>query len=356
MFQDLSLRKKSLILIGATVAVLMLIAAYFLVDQIARQSRESIELQAKNYIAVESSNIESFFAQYGRVVDTFVNSAHIKKWFSNWNDRTKDYSASPGYAEVNKDFVRVANDPSVLSAFIASAFTGEYFKENERTAAYADGRPYYANKRPWWQEANAVGKLYLGALSTDINTGAISAVLQTPIKNEQGTLIGVGGVDLQLDQIQQMIEGISFRQQGFGFLLDSDLKVVHLAEQSGHNLSITDDGGKQKDGLEGLERDFADTEGFNALNQLMLSQEQGFSKVTFKGEDFYVVFNRIELEKPLVKWNVGLMLPAEIIDQPVSNAVQATALSVIAMLVVILFVIYTAVSIIVKPIRSLIKV
>jgi len=153
-----------------------------------------------------------------------------------------------------------------------------------------------------------------------------------------------------------MVEGINFQSQGIGFLLDSDLKVVHLSKKLNHSLSITDDGGKKKDGLEGLERDFQKTEGFNQLNRLMNSQTQGFSQVTLEGKNYYVVFNRIELDLPLVKWTVGLLLPAEIIDQPVSDAVQATALSVIVMLIVILSVIYAATNIIVKPIRQLIHV
>lgn len=356
MFRNLSLRKKILYSIGTTITILMLVAAYILVEHIAKLSRDSIELQAKNYIAVEKGNIESFFAQYGRVVDTFVNSGHIKKWFSNWKNRDQDYKASPGYSEINQDLVRISSDPIVLSAFIASAFTGEYYKENDRTDFYADGKPYYSYKRPWWQEATSIGRLYLGDLSTDINTGAVSAVLQTPIFNESNELIAVGGVDLQLNQLGQMVENIGFQNEGFGFLLDSELKVVHLSQKSGHNLSVTEQNGKQKDSLEGLERDFSDTSGFRELNLMMLNQVDGFTKVQFKGEDFYVVFHRLELKVPLLKWHVGLLLPAHLIDKPVNDAVQVTSLGLIGMLLIIVTVIFWATQMISKPINQLIDV
>lgn len=353
MLKNLSLRKKILFSIGSTITILMVIAAYFLVDHIAKLSRDSVEQQAKNYIAVEKGQIESFFAQYGRVVDTFVNTAHIKKWFSNWKSRDNNYKTSPGYTEVNKDFVRITSDPNILSSFFASAYTGEYFKENERTAAFADGRPYHAYKRPWWQDAVSVGRLYLGDLSADINTGAVSAVVQTPVFNDSGEMIGIGGVDLQLNRLGQMVEGISFQNEGYGFLLDSDLKVVHLSNQLSHNLSITDQNGQQKDSLEGLERDFSQTSGFRELNQMMRSLADGFAKVELKGESYYVVFNRLELDKPLLKWNVGLLLPAHLIDQPVSNAVQATSLGLVIMLLIVVAVILWATQLIAKPILYL---
>ena len=356
MFQNLSLRKKILVSIGSTISVLMLVAAYFLVDHIANLSRSSVQKEAENYIASEKAKAESFFAQYGRITDVFVNSPYMKKWFKDWNSRDGDYRAAPGYNEVNQNFVRISADPNILSAFFASANTGEYFKENDRTNRFADGRPYFANKRSWWTDANAVGRLYLGALSADINTGAVSAVVQTPVFGDNGELIGVGGVDLQLNRIADMVEAISFRNEGYGFLLDGDLKVVHLSKKTGHRLSITDEGGKTKDGLNGLERDFNDTSGFSQLNQLIRQSNNGFAKVEFKGESFYAVFNKLELDKPLLQWHIGLLLPAALIDQPVKDAVLTTSMSVVVMLVIIAAMIFWATHLITKPLHHLTEV
>ena len=356
MFQHLSLRKKILFSIGTTVIVLLLVAAYFLMEHIAKLSFESVEKEAQNYIASERAEAESFFAQYGRVVDIYVNSPHMKKWFKNWTQRDGDYLLSPGYPEINQEFVRISNDPNILSAFFASANTGEYFKENARTNQFADGKPYFANKRGWWQEATGVGQLYLGALSADINSGVVSAVVQTPVYGEQGELLGVAGVDLQLKRIAEMVEAISFRNSGFGFLLDSDLKVVHLSQKTGHQLSITDANGKQKDGLEGLERDFANTTGFAALSKDIREKGKGLTEVKFKGEKYYVVFDRLKLKKPLLEWHIGLLLPAALIDQPVLDAVKTTVVSVTLMLLIIIAVIFWSSNVITKPLLLLTEV
>jgi len=334
----------------------MLGAAYFLVDHIADLSRSSVQKEAENYLASEKAKAESFFAQYGRVTDVFINSPHVKKWFANWRQRDGNYLASPGYTELNQDFIRISNDPNILSAFMASANTGEYFKENARTNAFSDGRPYFAYKRAWWKEATDVGRLYIGSLSADINSGIVSAVVQSPVYDERGELLGVGGVDLQLNRIAEMVESISFREQGFGFMLDSDLKVVHLSNKTGHQLSITEGNGKTKDGLEGLERDFRDSSGFNQLNQSMRLNDSGFTLVSYKGQSYYVVFNKLSLNKPLMDWHIGLMLPAALIDQPVEDAVWTTLMAIIGMLLVVVIVIFWATRVITKPLLHLTEV
>ena len=54
-----------------------------------------------------------------------------------------------------------STDENILSAFFASANTGEYFKEDERTTEY-NGAPYFAYQRSWWQDALKHDNLYVG--------------------------------------------------------------------------------------------------------------------------------------------------------------------------------------------------
>ncbi|KZN31482.1 chemotactic transducer PctC [Pseudoalteromonas luteoviolacea CPMOR-2] len=354
MFENLSLRKKILILIGGTISVLLILASTYFVNHIATISRQGIEREAQSYLYSEKLSMESFFAQYGKVVETFVTNPHNINWFDNYNERDRDLSNDKGYDEVNEDFIRISkSDANILSAFMASARTGEYFKENERTSNFADGRPYYAYKRPWWQDALSHGKLYVGALSVDINTGDVSAVVQQPIYNKQGELVAVGGVDLQINRISAMVEEIQFDGQGYGFLLDHDLKVVHLSKRTGHSLSTTDSGPKGKEGLAGLEQQFQDTSGFTELTRSIGNQDSGTAMVTMKGQDYYVVFNSVKLDTPVLDWHVGILIPVSLIEEPVDNAVASTVTAVIVILAIIVAMILVAAQMITRPIITL---
>ncbi|TMP64384.1 chemotaxis protein, partial [Pseudoalteromonas ruthenica] len=110
--------------------------------------------------------------QYGKLVTTFANNTSLVNFFSQYDQRESKLDTQPGYLEVNKDFVNLTvNDDNILSTFFASAITGEYFKENERTSRFSDGREYYAYKRGWWPEAMKMGGLHVSPVSVDANTG-----------------------------------------------------------------------------------------------------------------------------------------------------------------------------------------
>ena len=353
MLNNLSLRKKILLLIGGTITILLIITSIFFVKHIANLSRVNIENEAQSYLQTEQLSMQSYFAMYGKMVSTFVNNPHLINFFENWNTRDQTIENAPGYSEINQDFVRIsANDDNILSAFFASASTGEYFKENERTTHY-DGKPYYAYKRGWWQEAMQINKLYVGPISVDLTTGNASAVVQQPVYNTQQKLIGMGGVDLQLNKINDMVENIRFNGKGYGFLLDGNQKVVHFSKATGHKLSITDEGPNGKEGLDALEQQFTDTTGFKTLNTQMRNNLKGSQIVTLKGEQFYVVYNRLQLEAPYLDWYVGLLIPTSMIEEPVNAAVTTTTTAVVVILIIILAMILWATQMISKPITTL---
>jgi methyl-accepting chemotaxis protein len=150
-----------------------------------------------------------------------------------------------------------------------------------------------------------------------------------------------------------MVEAIRFNGQGFGFLLDGNQKVVHFSERTGHKLSVTDEGPNGKEGLDALEKQFSDTSGFSELNRAMKSQKDGSSYVTFKGEQYYVVYNRLELESPYLDWYVGILIPTSMIDEPVNDAVMTTTTSLIIILAIIIAMIFWATQMITKPLTKL---
>ncbi|WP_105189858.1 methyl-accepting chemotaxis protein [Pseudoalteromonas sp. T1lg48] len=353
MLNNLSLRKKILLLIGGTLSVLMVLVAAFFINHIAELSRNSVEREAQNYLQAEQMSMRSFFAQYGKVVETYITNPSLVAFFEGYQQRGANLDRMPGYNLINEDFQRISGrDSNILSAFFASANTGEYFKENERTSSYADGRPYYAYERPWWQDAMNKGGLYVGAISVDISTGDVSAVVQQPVYNDAAKLVGVGGVDLQINAIKEMVENISFQGQGYGFLLDSELNVVHLSARTEHQLSITDENGG-KDNLSALEQQFSDTQGFSALNKAMAEQSTGIVEVTLKGVKYYALFNALQLDKPMIDWHVGVLVPVSLIEEPVNAAVMSASVAVVVILAVIVAMIFWVTHLVIQPISSL---
>ncbi|HEA17421.1 MAG TPA: chemotaxis protein, partial [Pseudoalteromonas prydzensis] len=97
MLNNLSLRKKILLLIGGTITVLLIIASTFFVKHIANLSRENIENEAQSYLQTEQLSMQSYFAMYGKMVSTFVNNPHLINFFENWDTRDQALESAPGY-------------------------------------------------------------------------------------------------------------------------------------------------------------------------------------------------------------------------------------------------------------------
>ena len=192
-------------------------------------------------------------------------------------------------------------------------------------------------------------------LAVDLTTGNVSAVVQQTVYSQSRKLVGVAGVDLKLNNIAEMIERIQFHDVGYGFLLDQQQKVVHLSNRTNHQLSIIEDpsSGLKKDDLSALEKQFADTQGFADLNLSMSQNKSGHASVILDGEQYFVVYQRIELDKPKIDWYLGLLIPESYINEPVTDAAWATTSSVLVILAIIMAMIYFVTELIVNPIIKL---
>ena len=118
MLNNLSLRKKILLLIGGTITILLLIASTFFVNHIAKLSRVNIEREAQSYLQSEQLSMQSYFATYGKVVATFINNPHLVNFFTAWDKRDQALENANGYLAINQDFVRIsANDDNTFICF-----------------------------------------------------------------------------------------------------------------------------------------------------------------------------------------------------------------------------------------------
>ncbi len=130
MLNNLSLRKKILLLIGGTITILLLIASTFFVNHIAKLSRVNIEREAQSYLQSEQLSMQSYFATYGKVVATFINNPHLVNFFTAWDKRDQALENANGYLAINQDFVRIsANDENILSAFLPQPLPASTLKK-----------------------------------------------------------------------------------------------------------------------------------------------------------------------------------------------------------------------------------
>jgi methyl-accepting chemotaxis protein len=351
-----TLRMKILILIGAPVALCLLISAAVLVNVIGDMTRESVETEVKSQVNAEAINIQGFFEQYGQLAKVFANDPMFMRWFTTYDERGADLSQVPDYDMINNNFIRLSSsDDNVLSAFFSSAKTYEYFRENDRTGV---AKNYFANKRPWWTEALRQNKLYVGSPSADLTSGIISTVIQAPVRNAAGQLIGIGGIDLDLGQVGKRVDQLKYKNKGYAFLVDDKAAIVHFPSISGFKIINQEDDDpelakvKPNDLITNFDAQQG-TEGFSALANEFIRHTAGFTSIEFMGEKYYIAYQPTKSDYPQMNWTLGLMIPAALIEDPISSAMWQTGIIVLIVLSFISAQIMWVTRNIVKPIKRL---
>ena len=345
-----TLRLKILFLVGGPIAVILIVAAGVLVNNIGNRTEESVHESVESMVAQEALGIEAFFEKYGHIAKTFMENPYFVKWFSDLTERNANLNQVEGYDLVNNTFKQVSGaDDNIDSAFFGSGNTFEYFREDERTG---EDQNYYTNKRPWWTKTLELNKYYIGSPSADLTTGKVSTVVEGPVYLN-GTLVGIGGLDLKLNQVRDRVSQIKFKDRGLAFLLDEKGRVVvfpkneltrgfkiYTTKYDGDAQAIVDASGKEvKEHIEvefnQLIKDFdthETTSGFAELAPAFKSGRAGTAEVEFRGESYFLAYQPTKLEFPHMNWTLGLMIPMELIDDPISKAMWGFSTVVLIML------------------------
>ena len=318
--KSISLQKKFMLIVGGSIALMLLITAFFLVNTVADNTRSRVEKELKSLVAREANDVEGFFATYGGVARAFLSSPFLQDFFTRHNTRGAPESQLAQSKDIYATFEGISSqDPIIKSAFFGSAKTGEYFYEEGRvgvdTSGPDAGNPnagYFATKRPWFTTAVEKGKLYVTPPAVDSQDGSVSAVVQTPIY-KNGALLGVGGVDILISTVGKVIDAIRYEEQGTAFLLDENQNIVYFPKQS-KALPLSSS-------IRNFDSVFDSTEGFGKLASNIAANESGIVHVTWKGEDYVAVFEHAQLTNPQMNWSLGILIPASIIDSPINNAI-----------------------------------
>ncbi|MBO2693145.1 methyl-accepting chemotaxis protein [Shewanella algae] len=305
-----------LAIVGA-LALLLSIVAAMMVKSSSDDTRARIDQDISALITLKANEIGNYFYAKGQIIHSVFANPAINNWFAKYHSRGSDLSLDPGYQQLVDYFHFFSEqDKEIKSVFFGSANTFEYFDLNGRY----DGDPdYYTNKRPWWQEAIDKNGLFVGDPAVDANDGSISATVKTVVKDANGRLIGIGGMDILIDTIgKNLLAPIKYRGEGQAFLMTEQGKLVYFP---GFNQGFP--AGSDAAVIDNLS---GDNQGFSELKREMQTRDAGIAEVTYQGELQRVSYIAIRGDYPKVRWYLGFMLPNEVFQAPVKQSLWQTSL------------------------------
>lgn len=340
------IRRKLIIFVGGSIAVFMILFGSFAVSRVAEVIRERTLAEAENVVQVNALEMKSFLVSHGQISKTMLESPWMINWFSNRQFREQPYLDDPAYSDVSSFFDNiVSSNETVLAAFFGVNRSNEYFanRQEDMPEGRFNREGYIVHERPWWISASAVDRLYVASPTTDLASGNVNVTIQSTVYRD-GALIGIGGIDILLNTIRDLVTEMRFHDTGSAFLFDKDGEIIAFSDlELPEGTTLSDLDSSQWEG-----------EGFSDLKITHTSQSDDLQRVDWQGQEWVVLHTQVQGEIPYVDWTLAFLIPEDLMEGPVRSAKIWVSSAILLILIAVCAITLTTTRIVVtKPIEEL---
>lgn len=204
----------------------------------------------------------------------------------------------------------VANNPYLTLGYFASETALTVFDQQKVVDVIEAIKAFDPRQRPWYVQAGQGQVSIWTDLYVDANTKKLTVTSATPVRDSGGRLLGVAGLDVLLQTLQNDILNIQIGYENEPFMINRDGHVIVRRNMDQKNAQW--DKTYKTDNL--LE---APNEGFRSIVTDMVAGKAGIR--SFAGDarqPNYVAFAPI----PTVKASLGIIVPRSEIVRPVRES------------------------------------
>ncbi len=340
MLSKLNLRKRMFIfIIGANLIVLLgifFIYLNFFRNLLVKETKSKAQIKV-NKVAVE---LQGTLNEKAKVGWTFTKQPLIKQWLK--ENTIRDYALLRKTDQTYRviiDFLKeiAEKDPLILAAFIASEKSQMYYENLERSIP----DDYIVGTRPWYVET-VKEKKAMFEVSTDFVTKEIFVTYRCPIPDEQGDILGVGGIDISLEKFTELVSTLSdVFSTGQAFIIAKDGTFLYHPNTSyvleKKITDFTDDGTQYKY--------------MNEVSQQLIEEKEGIEEVVFEGEKRYFIHTQI----PSLGWTVVLSAAVSEINKPIRTLIVFSLIVIVVASLIFIVIINYLVHSISDPLNNLVS-
>lgn len=337
--------------LSIALTVILSLTAWWVINYIADSSKREVYDGIANNVEIHTKQLEGFFSTLGRTVSTAFSYPSLIEWLSQYEIRGSDISQDQQLEEVLDYLKQITElDNNIESLFFASAKTYEYFEasQNAKNNGRYDNPDYYVNVRPWWNKTIQKDHLYVGEPGVSYDTNKILTTIENTIKDKQQQLLGVVGVDISLTTMNKLLNDMNYRGQGESLLISDTGHIALFPDVKGYEY-------QEQLKLADLEGKIVGVSGLARLSEVMQSKQQGVFEIIWNGEPHLVSFNRVTLEAPKINWSLGLIVPKNLIVQPVNRVFWISVATVIGLNLVVVFIAYLVSLRTTRPLKQIVS-
>lgn len=321
---------------GLLTLLIFTVATYFSQrTRIIRDSRKNALLT----VSKVGGEIEGGFNKYAAFDQIIASDEIIREFARSQTDRTISSVEDNPYLYSTMDMFNkiIAVSVEVEDAFIGLENTGNYISPKFK-GVYQD-QNYDCRTRPWYRDAKNAKKFVPGTMVYDASDSSTSLTGLLPIREEDGTLLGITGVDININFAVNMINAIRFGKGGRGFLVMQDRQLLSFPEL----------GFKIGRYLKNIKDEIKGAQGFTELDSLIWNRDEGSESVEMNGEDYTVFYTTLKS----LQWKLGILVPSNEIVAPLNDLLKSSIFYLFLGALIMLAAAYYIANPIIRPMEDL---
>ena len=213
---EISIRILSVVI---TIFVIFSIVVAIMIGNISLSSqKDELELQSK----AAAYQLETFFKKYTTTVEQMALNPDIREILTKSGDSIKEATL---YQDVFKELQshQATDSENILAAWIGDIDANVLTQSD----GYTSDSSFDITQRDWYQ-VTQTGKSMLTNAYTDASTGKLILSAAAPVYDPSGkNVVGVAGLDIALDHINELFFSYTVGDNGFVILLTSDGTIIY---------------------------------------------------------------------------------------------------------------------------------
>lgn len=230
--------------VAAVMTIVMIVVMVMVYDLLSNANNNEIQKDSEA-VALQ---VEKYFAPFERMAEQLAIDEDVIRLLSTTksHQRMNENSVYPDV--LNK----MTGLQSLDSSNIQAVFIADIDSNATITSAgYISGEDYDVTSRAWF-DCTKTGKTMLTKVYVSSSTGKTILSAAAPVRDSNGTVIGVCGIDVVIDTITSMMQHYNIGESGYVVLMATDGTFVYhpkaeLIDTKIQEMNITDNVGKAID-------------------------------------------------------------------------------------------------------------
>lgn len=222
-FINKSITRKLLLSILLPVIIMFTLLIYLILSNVKHDISTQTDEVIKRSSISASWEINQFFTKYINIVDTgAVNGEFID--FLNYLEPGIKMKETEQYASIKKqlDSLVTLDSANILATWIADTNSTQIMLSD----GYVSGTDWQITQRPWYAPTIENGKATLTEPYVDAFTKEVVVSIIAPMY-DNGTLLGVFGIDLKLNQLNQTMANFKLGETGYYSFITKDNMIIY---------------------------------------------------------------------------------------------------------------------------------